>query len=85
MTVAGRDGEERLGQESEELTITLQGTFRYSFLITPTIFNHIFPGVLSKNSANLVTLYTESRLSTTFSSLLLTSTYCNCPLPSPSG
>ena len=38
VTVAGRDGAGRLGQESEELNITLKGIISISFLIVSAIF-----------------------------------------------
>ena len=92
VTVAGRDGAGRLGQESEELNITLKGIICVSFLIVPATSLNKFcpaPAELSKTNdqvSNSVTLYTEStRVSTTcYLTSVLTSTYFPL-LPSTSG
>ena len=58
VTVAGRDGAGRLGQESEELNITLKGIICVSFLIVPAtcISKQIFVQ-LQQNYLKLITKF----------------------------
>ena len=58
VTVAGRDGAGQLGQESEELNITLKGIICVSFLIVPAtcISKQIFVQ-LQQNYLKLMTKF----------------------------